>query len=203
MPTLSYEEWEHQQIALRETMVEVLARGIDFLQRVRTVEAAISSKPDENSPEFPRGFRGQSMAKDFRANYVYHLRCQAVWEDLRAALHRIGNSIDFVRLDAPAPEQVTSVLLDKQIILDEFVATCSEAMLEAPGQASTEELRALLESTNSRIADLEAEQRRLPEAPYAPNHWDLNADSWHHDCLHGWPYQDRANPEELEEAETT
>jgi hypothetical protein len=186
--------WEVDQRRTRDHMVAILTNAVNFLERAKALESAITTPPGAYDGHLER------LPTDFRQNRVYYCRLQSVWADLLTAMRQVGESIEFIRIGALPPEQLEPVLLDKEIVLEQFVANRLEAMLASPGAANPVELQKLLESANARIGELEDEQIVLPAATYFPNEWDSQADKLHHDGLHGWPYIDRAKPEDEEVA---
>jgi len=192
---LDLQTWHEEQRGKRKEMIAILKNAVNFLERANALESAISTPIDEYDGE---PFR---LATDFRQNRVYYCRQQSVWTDIQTAMRRAGDLIEFIRVDPLPLEQVQPVLLDKEIVLEQFIANRIEAMLASPGDANPDELQSLLESTTARIKELEGQQSFLPTARYSPNSWDTEADNLHHDGLHGWPYIDRAKPESLEDAE--
>jgi hypothetical protein len=72
-------------------------------------------------------------------------------------------------------------------------------MLEQATGEKAKVLENLRDSVVERTKDLEEKQKDLPKAPFNPNRWDSEADELHHDTLGGWPYEDRASPEEVDD----
>jgi hypothetical protein len=183
-----------KQLAARKVMQQLLALTANFLAHAEQLDSLQSpqGEPDGDLETLPT---------DFRNSWIYEYRLQAVWEEALSAIRRVGELVSFCSLrDFPVEEEV-SLILDKQIVLEQFVADRIEAMVQSADKAHAAELRHALESVTNRIAKLEEKQKEYPKAPFRPNYSDLQADTEWHLAAFGRPYEDRANPEETDDSD--
>ncbi|WP_428305468.1 hypothetical protein [Lacipirellula sp.] len=164
------QQWEVRQREARVHMIGILSNALNFLERVDALEMAISTPPGESDA------RGGKQATDFRNTHAYYYSLQSVWADLQMAMHHVGQKVEFIANDPPETEQLLSLVLDKEIVLEQLIADRLMLMLASPGAADLEELQKTHDSTNARIVDLEDQQVLLTKAEPHYNRWDLQAD---------------------------